>query len=62
MTHFAYQQVFMDKVTAEIESCYGLVIGTITGSTDLVLINMNEFTMEATALVSLIYSVTILGN
>lgn len=42
----------MDKVTAEIVSCYGLVVGTTTGSTDLVLININEFTMEAVVKVS----------
>ncbi|KAI7893374.1 uncharacterized protein EV154DRAFT_600886 [Mucor mucedo] len=43
---------FRNKVSEEMENCYGLVIGTLAGNTDFLLLKLDEFTMEATLMSS----------
>lgn len=38
------------------ENCYGLVIGTLAGNTDFLLLKLDDFTMEATLMVCLDYT------
>ncbi|KAG2207565.1 hypothetical protein INT47_004315 [Mucor saturninus] len=41
---------FRNKVSEEMEICYGLVIGTLAGDTDFLLLKLDEFTMEVTVM------------